>query len=124
MHAQPHPISQYVDRRFDFETIRAQAAARGRNGGRHAVNLKPPIDVTLIAAMALGLAACVVVAAALASTPANRAVSLTSHDGSSFSEQIKRNAEALKRSRTWWEGYGQRHLHPRRSADRSVAVAD
>jgi hypothetical protein len=69
----------------------------------------------LVAVAALGLAASVVVAATLASAPANRANADISHGGSTFGDQIKHNAEALQRSRAWWENHGQRRVDPRRS---------
>jgi hypothetical protein len=68
---------------------------------------QPRRSRALIAVCAL--AASVIVASALASAPANRAKTVVSNEGLSFSAQIERNVAVLKRSRTWWEHYGQHH---------------
>jgi hypothetical protein len=108
MTARNRPVPQYIDGLLDLEAFRSLADARGTDGKGQAMNLKPPRDVTLIAATAVGLVACVIVATAVASTPAARAARVHK-DVSTFGEQLKRNAAALARSGAWWERYGQRH---------------
>jgi hypothetical protein len=115
MDVQRPAIPDYVDALVNLDALRRRGAAHAFGAMRSASNTRPPARRILILVTGLGLAASVVVATALASAPASRADVGIPHDGNAFADQIKRNAEALRRSRVWWESYGQRHLNLRRS---------
>ncbi|MEX2033786.1 MAG: hypothetical protein WEA28_01185 [Xanthobacteraceae bacterium] len=112
MSAQRSAIPECVDGLVDLDALRKRANAYAINGMKPSSNAKPSVRRMSVSVGALGLAASAVVAIALASAPANRADALNPHDGNTFGEQIKRNVEALQRSRAWWESYGQRHVQP------------
>jgi len=102
MNAQRHTIPEYVD-----EALRRLADAHAFCGIKPASKARRRARQILIVVAALAFAASVVVAAALAYAPADRTDAKISHDGDTFGDRVKRNGEALRRSRAWWESYGQ-----------------
>jgi len=76
---------------------------------RSALNPELPSRTLFIAVAGLVLLAGVVLASTLASAPPSRTEVRTDKNGLSFSPQIEGNVAALRRSRAWWEGYGQRY---------------
>ena len=107
MNAQRHTIPAYVDGLVDFEALRRLADAHAFCGIKPASKARRQARQILIVVAALAFAASVVVAAALTYAPADRTDAKISHDGDTFGDRIKRNGEALRRSRAWWESYGQ-----------------
>jgi hypothetical protein len=118
MNAQ-YPIPEYVDTLLDLAALRDRTNAQRSHGMRPAANARPPVGTMVVTLAALGLATSVIVTTTLASVPANRTNAIAADGGVSFSEQIKRNTAALRRSRAWWEGYGQKRW---RSPGRTATV--
>jgi hypothetical protein len=115
MNAQRPAIPEYASGLADFDALHRPTNAHALGGTRPGSHAKPPAQRMLVAVAALGLAGITVAATALVSAPVDRADAVISHDSNTFGDQIKHNFEALLRSRVWWESYGQRYLHSRRS---------
>jgi len=77
-----------------------------------------------VAVVALAFTAGIVVGAVLAFAAIPHPDTVMSRDGDTYAEQIKRNVDALRRSRAWWESFGQRHRPSQRLVDRSTATAE
>jgi hypothetical protein len=124
MNAKPHRIPRYVGVFVDFARMRAQAAACGLSPAQLPSEPMLRFGPVLAAAMVASFAVCALATVVFSSFPEKRTDALGSNETYAQSERIKRNAEALRRSRAWWENYGRRHLQARRGIDRSTMVTD
>jgi len=112
MNAKQHPVPRFVDSAVDFEAMRAQAAAYGVRRAQMPSDAMLRSGPTLAAAIVAGFVVCALVPVALSLFSDDRADAQGSREKYTVSETIERNAEALRRSRAWWEGYGQRRPSP------------
>jgi len=110
MNPKQHQIPQYIDGFVDFEAMRAQAAAYGIRRERMPSDAMFRFGPKLAAAIVAGFVICALVPVALSSFSDKQADAHGPNENYTVSENIKHNAEALLRSRAWWEGYGRRHL--------------
>jgi hypothetical protein len=108
MNAQ-RPIPHYIHGLSDLARLRAMVTVCRSHDSRPDGHLKWPIGVAIGAGAILGLALCALIAATLGSAPTHRADLATSLQNRLVGPDIERNVAALRRSRAWWEGYGQRH---------------
>jgi hypothetical protein len=124
MIAKQHRSPRYVDIFVDVARMRAHAAAYDLS--RAPLPSEPMLRFGPVLAAAIGtsFAVCVLATVVFSSFPDKRTDALGSNEKYAQSERMKRNTEALRRSRAWWENYGRRHLQARRSVDRSTMATD
>jgi hypothetical protein len=103
------PIPHYVQDLSDLERYQATVAIKRRWDSPTDMDVKLPAGVTAAAGAVLGLGLCALVAMALQTAPVGYTDVAATPQGRMVGADIERNAATLRRSRAWWERYGQGH---------------